>query len=233
MNKERTMHLAAKDVGKNSWNNRQAVVRSVVVSCLVLALASLASAKDGRDFAGFYALSNVQDLNGGQAVSAESGTSDDPKADRMAKVSLTLSVDVFNNGEMGDIHKPVILLLASGPSHTKLGKFGAIKVLPSKRDAIVSGQFTVSREEWKRGATVAGGRRWWWFTRTKLGWPSSKPSNCRGGQCCRLRRRNNGEPSRFLAKTGTWQPGGLDPIRKTKEFEDHQHLGEKNMRNFA
>jgi hypothetical protein len=110
--------------------------------CLVLCLALAAQAKDGRDFAGFYALSNVTEAgdNGG-------------KADRTATVEVTLTVQVFNYSDLGDIKAPVLALLESGPSHALLGQFGAVKVLPAKHDAIVSGHFTVSKEafqSWSR-----------------------------------------------------------------------------------
>jgi hypothetical protein len=109
---------------------------------LVLALVLSSFAKDGRDFAGFYAVSNVIE------ASDNAG-----KTDRTAKVEVTLAVQVFNNG---DIKAPVLALLESGPSHAMLGEFGAVKVLPAKHDVIVSGNFTMSKEAFqgwsRRGA---------------------------------------------------------------------------------
>jgi hypothetical protein len=112
----------------------------------------VAAAKDGRDFAGYYALSNVRDLGATQDSSQPAAEADRAAADRAAKVRFTLTVRLSNNSDMGDIKKPVVALLESGPSHANLGKFGSVKVLPSKRDVTVSGQFTVSRAEFKSWA---------------------------------------------------------------------------------
>jgi hypothetical protein len=112
------------------------------VLLLVLALALPSFAVDGRDFAGFYAVSNVAEAGGNEG-----------KTDRTATVEVTLTVQVFNYSDLGDIKAPVLALLESGPSHARLGEFGAVKVLPSKHDAIVSGRFTVSKEvfqSWSR-----------------------------------------------------------------------------------
>lgn len=115
------------------------------VFVFVLAFVLSSFAKDGRDFAGFYAVSNVIE------ASDNAG-----KTDRTAKVEVTLAVQVFNNSDLGDIKAPVLALLESGPSHAMLGEFGAVKVLPAKHDVIVSGNFTMSKEAFqgwsRRGA---------------------------------------------------------------------------------
>ena len=113
-----------------------------VLPCLVLCLALVAQAKDGRDFAGFYALSSVTQAEGKGA-----------EADRAATVGVTLTVQIFNYSDLGDIKAPVLALLESGPSQALLGKFGAVKVLPAKHDVIVSGHFIVPKEafqSWSR-----------------------------------------------------------------------------------
>jgi hypothetical protein len=110
------------------------------VLALVLALPSFA--KDGRDFTGFYAVNNVTESEGNSG-----------KSDRTATVDVTLTVQIFNNSDLGDIKAPVLALLESGPSHARLGEFGAVKVLPAKHDVIVSGNFTLSKEafgSWSR-----------------------------------------------------------------------------------
>ena len=98
------------------------------VPSLLLCLALAALAKDGRDFAGFYALGNV----------SEQGD----------KVEFTMTVQVFNYSDLGDIKAPVIALLEGG-SHAKLGEFKAVKTMPAKHDVVVSGKFTVSKMEFQ------------------------------------------------------------------------------------
>jgi hypothetical protein len=110
------------------------------VFCLALCLAAVTLAKDGRDFAGFYAVTNVHDLGDPQDTSIA--------ADRNATVELTLTVQVQNNSDLGDLKGPVLALLGAG-THLELGRFTPIKLLPAGRDVIVSGQFTVTREEFK------------------------------------------------------------------------------------
>jgi hypothetical protein len=98
------------------------------VPSLLLCLTLGALAKDGRDFAGFYALSNV----------SEQGD----------KVEFTMTVQVSNYSDLGDIKSPVIALLEGG-SHAQLGEFSALKTMPAKRDVVVSGKFTVSKMEFQ------------------------------------------------------------------------------------
>jgi hypothetical protein len=98
------------------------------VPSLLLCLVLAALAKDGRDFAGYYALSNV----------SEQGD----------KVEFTMTVQVSNYSDLGDIKSPVIALLEGG-SHAKLGEFSAVKTMPANRDVTVSGEFTVSKMEFQ------------------------------------------------------------------------------------
>lgn len=118
------------------------------VSCLMFCLAMAAPAKDGRDFAGYYAITNVHDLGDPQDQSLA--------ADRTAKVELTLTVQFQNNSDFGDLKQPIVVLLGSA-SRLELGRFNAIKVLPAGRDVIVAGQFAVTREEFKLWSLRGGG----------------------------------------------------------------------------
>src|SRR5580658_9991856 len=99
----------------------------ICVPSLLLCLALAALAKDGRDFAGFYALSNI------------SGQSD--------KVEFTMTVQISNYSDLGDIKIPIIALLVPGSSSPEkrelrdLQEFNAVKMLPAKHDVTVSGKF--------------------------------------------------------------------------------------------
>jgi len=100
------------------------------VFVLVLALALPSIAVDGRDFAGFYAVSNVVDLGD--------------------KVQLRMSVQL-SNFSAGDLQSPVVALMNSGPANTApIGSFPALKHLKAGRDVILHQQFTVSKEEFKQ-----------------------------------------------------------------------------------
>ncbi len=103
----------------------------------VLTLSLPSFSKDGRDFAGLYAVSNRTDVG-------------DNAGDPAAAVKVTLTVQVFNHSDLGDIKAPVLALLESGPSHALLGKFSPVKVLPANRDVVVSGSFTLSKDEFQR-----------------------------------------------------------------------------------
>ena len=100
------------------------------VLVLVLALALPSFAVDGRDFAGFYAVSNVADLGD--------------------KVQLRMSVQL-SNFSAGDLQSPVVALMNSGPANTApIGSFPVPKQLKAGRDVILHQQFTVSKEEFKQ-----------------------------------------------------------------------------------
>jgi hypothetical protein len=100
------------------------------VLALVLALALSSFAVDGRDFAGFYAVSNVSDMGD--------------------KVQLRMSVQL-SNFSAGDLQSPVVALMNSGPANTApIGSFPAPKQLKAGRDVILHQQFTVSKEEFRQ-----------------------------------------------------------------------------------
>jgi hypothetical protein len=116
--------------------------RYFCVPSLLLCLALVALAKDGRDFAGFYALSNV----------SEQGD----------KVEFTMTVQVSNYSDFGDIKSPVIALLVPGSSSPDnrelrdLQEFNAVKLLPAKHDVTVSGKFAVSKTEFESWSKRGG-----------------------------------------------------------------------------
>jgi hypothetical protein len=102
----------------------------LLLPVLALALALPSFAVDGRDFAGFYALSNVADLGD--------------------KVQLRMSVQL-SNFSAADLQRPVVALMNSGPANTApIGSFPAPKQLKAGRDVILHQQFTVSKEEFKQ-----------------------------------------------------------------------------------
>lgn len=108
---------------------------------LLISLNLGAFAKDGRDFVGFYAVSNVRPL--GDSPDTSLG------ADTTTRVKLTLTIRLFNYGDQGDIQQPVIELLGSEISPVVAGQFNSVKSLPSRHSAIVAGQFTVTRAEYQ------------------------------------------------------------------------------------
>jgi hypothetical protein len=117
----------------------------VSLLCFVLSLTLGALAKNGRDFAGYYAISNVHNLGDPQDNSAP--------ADKPALVELTLTVEIFNYSDLGDLKDPVVELLPSELSPDVEGGFKTVKLLPSRRGVIVSGEFAVSRaayQSWGR-----------------------------------------------------------------------------------
>ena len=102
----------------------------LLLPVLALALALPSFAVDGRDFAGFYAVSNVADLGD--------------------KVQLRMSVQL-SNFSAADLQRPVVALMNSGPANTApIGSFPAPKQLKAGRDVILHQQFTVSKEEFKQ-----------------------------------------------------------------------------------
>jgi hypothetical protein len=100
---------------------------------LLLALSVFANAKDGRDFAGFYHVSNVVE-----------------QGDQML---VTLSVQVFNHSD-ADV-KQAVLTLHAHPLPTPIGEFQPVKLWKNHGELRRSQQFLVSRqayERWGRGA---------------------------------------------------------------------------------
>ena len=114
----------------------------ICVPSLLLCLALAALAKDGRDFAGFYALSNI--------------------SEQSDKVEFTMTVQISNYSDLGDIKTPIIALLVPGSSSPEkrelrdLQEFNAVKMLPAKHDVTVSGKFVVSKMEFQSWSQRGG-----------------------------------------------------------------------------
>jgi len=87
-----------------------------------------ATAKDGRDFAGVYGFTDVQ----------EQGD----------MVHLTLHVRLFNNSE-ADIKGAVIVLMEGSTGVGLRGNFPAVKVWRKNQDVKLSQQFTVPKREYQ------------------------------------------------------------------------------------
>jgi len=114
----------------------------ICVPSLLLCLALAALAKDGRDFAGFYALSNI--------------------SEQSDKVEFTMTVQISNYSDLGDIKTPIIALLVPGSSSPEkrelrdLQEFNAVKMLPAKHDVTVIGKFVVSKMEFQSWSQRGG-----------------------------------------------------------------------------
>jgi hypothetical protein len=103
---------------------------SVMGVCLTIFLLGTitATAKDGRDFAGVYGFTDVQ----------EQGD----------MVRLTLHLRLFNNSE-ADI-KGAVITLMEGPTGLALrGNFPTVKVWRKNKDVKLSQQFTISKSEYR------------------------------------------------------------------------------------
>jgi hypothetical protein len=94
---------------------------------LLTALATLA--KDGRDFAGYYSLTNV--------IQESSG------------VKLTLTVQVFNYSD-ADIKQASMVLYHSGPGMIVNGSFPPVKLFHNQTDVRLSQEFIVSLDDYRR-----------------------------------------------------------------------------------
>jgi hypothetical protein len=103
---------------------------SVMGVCLTIFLLGTitATAKDGRDFAGVYGFTGVQ----------EQGD----------HVHLTLHLRLFNNSD-ADI-KGAVITLMEGPTGVRLrGNFPTVKVWRKNQDVKLSQQFTIPRREYE------------------------------------------------------------------------------------
>ena len=104
-----------------------AFVTSVCLAMFLLGTIP-ATARDGRDFAGVYGFTDVQ----------ENGDT----------VRLTLHLRLFNNGE-ADI-KGAVITLMEGPTGVGLrGSFPTVKVWRKNQDVRLSQQFTIPRREYE------------------------------------------------------------------------------------
>jgi hypothetical protein len=112
--------------------------QAMLLVTLALALSVVnASAKNGRDFAGFYSVSNVVE-----------------QGDQMV---VTLRVQVFNHSDV-DVKQAVLTLRQSPPSPEILGKFQTVKMWRNHGEVRLTQQFVVPKREfesWSRGAQPA------------------------------------------------------------------------------
>jgi|HubBroStandDraft_1064217.scaffolds.fasta_scaffold62692_2 hypothetical protein len=99
-----------------------------------LLLATVCTAKDGRDFAGSYTLTNIAGQDG--------------------QVHATLTLQLFNySGD--DLKQAVVVVRSSEPGAGVLGTSAPIAVWASGASVTISQQVTVQRDEFERW----GGRR--------------------------------------------------------------------------
>lgn len=101
--------------------------QAAVVVSLGLVLAIGASAKNGRDFAGFYNVSNVVDQGN--------------------QVAFTLRVQVFNHSD-ADV-KQAVLTLRESPGG-ELGAFQPVKLWRNHGEVRLTQQFVVPKHEFER-----------------------------------------------------------------------------------
>lgn len=107
-------------------------VRGVIVlSGALLFTALLAAAKDGRDFAGFYSLTDVDEQDG--------------------QVRVTLNLQLFNYSD-ADIQGAVVVVREAA-GVTEFGRFAAIRVWRNGHDVVLSRTLTVPRAEYERWST--------------------------------------------------------------------------------
>jgi hypothetical protein len=88
-----------------------------------------AGAKDGRDFAGIYAVTNVTEKDG--------------------QVELTFGLHLFNFSG-ADLRQAVVTVRSSTPEPVVLGSFAPIKLWRSGSDVVVSQQITIARDAFAR-----------------------------------------------------------------------------------
>ena len=86
------------------------IARYLCVAGLALASVSIAAAKQGRDFAGTYQLSNI----------SEAGNS----------VHVTITLKVFNYSG-ADIRNSGVALFSSDANHEAIGAFAVVKLFPN------------------------------------------------------------------------------------------------------
>ncbi|MGA2739322.1 MAG: hypothetical protein ABSG65_18015 [Bryobacteraceae bacterium] len=104
----------------------------LALSALSVLFTAPVGAKDGRDFAGHYSLTDVIE-NGSQ-------------------VELTLTLQLFNYSG-ADLNQTVVTVHPAPPVPGVLASFAPIKLWRSGNDVVVSQQLTISREEYKQWST--------------------------------------------------------------------------------
>jgi len=102
---------------------------AVLGVAFVLLAALVAFARDGRDFAGYYSLTDV--------------------TEQSTAVKLTLTLQLFNYSD-ADIKQASVVLHQSGPGILIHGSYPILKVFRNQTDVRMSQEFTVPREEYMR-----------------------------------------------------------------------------------
>ena len=106
-----------------------------ILACLTLLALSMVAAKDGRDFAGFYEVSEVVEF--------------------FEEFQVTLTVRVFNYSD-ADVNDTAITLEDSLLPGQTYGSFITRVYILDRESARVSDQFTIPRreyEDWQEGGT--------------------------------------------------------------------------------
>jgi len=109
--------------------------RALVLCSLALLLTVTAGAKNGRQFAGTYAISHVQEQ--GDMVQA------------------TLHLQLFNNADE-DVKSVIVTLVDSGPTMELRGNFHPVKVWRGRQSIKLSQQFTVTKREFTEWMQAPG-----------------------------------------------------------------------------
>jgi hypothetical protein len=102
---------------------------------LFLLTAITATARDGRDFAGIYSLTNVQ----------QSGDT----------VHLTLHLRLSNNSD-ADIKGAIVTLMQDSPLVALRGSFPTVQLWRKNQAVKLSGQFTISKREYEDWSRAPG-----------------------------------------------------------------------------
>jgi hypothetical protein len=119
---------------------------SVFLTLAALLLLPIAGmAKDGRDFAGFYSFTEVRQQNTEQNIDQNT----EQRNDQNSPVTLTLTVQVFNNSD-ADIKQASLVLHQSDPGMAVEGAFPAVKVFRNQTDVRLSQEFTIPSREYRR-----------------------------------------------------------------------------------
>jgi len=103
--------------------------RAISILAITLLGAAIAGAKDGRDFAGFYSLSDVTEVGD--------------------RIQVTFQLQLFNYSGT-PIEGAVVALHSSAPESGAIARFAPISVWPSGKDVVLIQTITVARAEFER-----------------------------------------------------------------------------------
>ncbi|HXM43768.1 MAG TPA: hypothetical protein VN924_21215 [Bryobacteraceae bacterium] len=104
----------------------------LALSALSVLFTAPAGAKDGRDFAGHYSLTDA--------------------IEKGSQVELTLTLQLFNYSG-ADLKQAVVTVQQPPPVPGVLANFASIKLWRSGSDVVVSQQLTIPQDEYKRWST--------------------------------------------------------------------------------